>query len=51
MFFLCLPVAVLLGRAARRGYAGRMNDFIFVALAVGFFVLAIVYAYFCEKVR
>ncbi len=33
------------------GYAARMNDFIFIMLSVGFFALAIAYAYFCEKVR
>jgi hypothetical protein len=27
------------------------NDFAFVALAVAFFVLAVAYAYFCQKVR
>lgn len=27
------------------------NDFAFVALTVAFFVLAIAYAYFCQKVR
>jgi hypothetical protein len=27
------------------------NDFVFLALSVAFFVLAAVYAYFCEKVR
>ena len=27
------------------------NDFVFVALAVAFFVLAVAYAYFCQKVR
>ncbi len=27
------------------------TDFSFVALAVAFFVLAIAYAYFCQKVR
>jgi hypothetical protein len=32
-------------------YAARMNDFIFVALSVGFFALCVAYAYFCEKVR
>jgi hypothetical protein len=33
------------------GYPGSMKDFIFIALSVGFFVVAIAYAYFCEKVR
>jgi hypothetical protein len=27
------------------------NDFVFVAIAVAFFVLAAAYAVFCEKVR
>jgi len=27
------------------------NDLFFIGLAVAFFVLAAVYAYFCEKVR
>jgi hypothetical protein len=27
------------------------TDFAFVALAVGFFVLAAAYAYFCRKIR
>lgn len=27
------------------------TDLVFVALAVAFFVLAIAYAYFCQKVR
>jgi hypothetical protein len=28
-----------------------MNDIAFLAIAVAFFVLAIAYVYFCEKVR
>jgi len=28
-----------------------MNDFVFIAITLAFFVLAIAYAYFCEKVR
>lgn len=28
-----------------------MNDLIFIALAVGFFVLSAAYVRFCEKVR
>jgi hypothetical protein len=27
------------------------TDTVFIALAVGFFVLAVAYAYFCQKVR
>ena len=27
------------------------TDLVFVALAVAFFVLAVAYAYFCQKVR
>jgi len=28
-----------------------MNDFAFIAITLAFFVLAIAYVYFCEKVR
>ncbi len=28
-----------------------MNDYVFILISVGFFVLAVGYAYFCEKVR
>jgi len=28
-----------------------MNDFVFVAIAIGFFGVAAAYACFCEKVR
>jgi len=28
-----------------------MNDFVFVAVSVGFFALAVAYVYFCGKVR
>jgi len=27
------------------------NDFIFIGISVAFFVLAVAYAWFCEKVR
>jgi len=28
-----------------------MNDFVFIAISLGFFAVAIAYVYFCEKVR
>jgi hypothetical protein len=30
---------------------GAMNDFVFLAISIGFFAVAIAYAWFCEKVR